>query len=123
MTSSTGLRERKNARTREAIERAALQLALEHGFDRTTVDQIAARAEVSPRTVFVRYATKDAIVFGNAEATAAGFERWLARFQDWLDDDEGDLIDRLLDFVRASAEAATAQSELEQLRRRALLTD
>lgn len=123
MTSPGGLRERKNARTREAIERAALELALEQGFDRTTVDEIAARADVSPRTVFVRYTTKDAIVFGSSEASAAGFEQWLIRFEEWLDDDEGDLIDRLVDFVRRSAEAATAQSELEQLRRRALLAD
>src|SRR4051794_22373309 len=64
MTVSPGLRERKNARTREAIERAALELALEQGYDATTVDEIAARAEVAPRTVYVRYATKDAIVFG-----------------------------------------------------------
>jgi AcrR family transcriptional regulator len=123
MSSTGGLRERKNARTRELIERAALELALEQGFDRTTVDQIAERAEVSPRTVFVRYPTKDAIVFGTPEASETGFARWLGRFEQWLDDDTGDLIDRLVDFVRASTQAATSQSELEQLRRRALLAD
>jgi AcrR family transcriptional regulator len=123
VASNVGLRERKNARTREAIERAALELALEQGFDRTTVDQIAARADVSPRTVFVRYPTKDAIVFGDPEASAAGFERWLAGFEDWLDDADGDLVERLVDYVAARTEAARAQSELEQLRRRALLGD
>src|SRR4051812_7896812 len=123
MTSNVGLRERKSTRTREAIERAALELALEQGFDRTTVDQIAARADVSPRTVFVRYPTKDAIVFGDPEASAAGFERWLAGFEEWLDDADGDLVDRLVDFVGARTEAARELSELEQLRRRALLAD
>src|SRR5256885_217454 len=113
MSSTGGLRERKNARTREAVERAALELALEQGFDRTTVDQIAERADVSPRTVFVRYATKEAIVFGTPEASAAGFERWFGRFEEWLDADEGDLIDRLVDYVRGSTEAAQAQSDLE----------
>jgi AcrR family transcriptional regulator len=123
MSSGVGLRQRKNARTREAIERAALELALEQGFDRTTVDQIAERADVSPRTVFVRYPTKEAIVFGDPEASAAGFRAWLARFEEWLDDSDGDLIDRLVDYVRVSTQAASAQSELEQLRRRALVAD
>jgi len=121
--STGGLRERKNARTREAIERAALELALEQGFDRTTVDEIAQRADVSPRTVFVRYPTKEAIVFGDPEASAAGFRAWLARLEAWLDDADGDLIDRLVDYLRVSMEAASAQSELEQLRRRALVGD
>jgi AcrR family transcriptional regulator len=123
MSSSGGLRERKNARTREAIERAALELALEQGYGRTTVDEIAARADVSPRTVFVRYPTKDAIVFGDPDASAARFEAWLARFEEWMDDAHGDLTDRLVDYVRVSTEAASGQSDLEQLRRRALLGD
>src|SRR3954469_24397623 len=109
MTSNVGLRERKSTRTREAIERAALELALEQGFDRTTVDQIAERADVSPRTVFVRYPTKEAIVFGDPDASAAGFRTWLAHFEEWLDDADGDLIDRLVDYVRVSAQAASAQ--------------
>lgn len=123
MSSGAGLRERKNARTREAIERAALELALEQGFDQTTVDQIAERADVSPRTIFVRYPTKEAIVFGDPEASAAGFRTWLSRFEAWLDDADGDLVDRLVDYVRMSTQAASAQSELEQLRRRALVGD
>jgi AcrR family transcriptional regulator len=123
MSTAGSLRERKSARTREAIERAALELALEQGYDRTTVDEIAARAEVSPRTVFVRYPTKDAIVFGDPQASAAAFERWLARFEEWMDDADGDLTARLVDYVRASTEAASAESDLEQLRRRALLGD
>jgi len=85
--------------------------------------QIAERADVSPRTVFVRYPTKDAIVFGEPEASAAGFQAWLARFEVWIDDANGDLFDRLVDYVRMSTEAASAHSELEQLRRRALLGD
>ena len=37
-----GLRQRKQARTREALIAAGMQLFLEHGFDAVTVDQIAA---------------------------------------------------------------------------------
>jgi AcrR family transcriptional regulator len=123
VTSTPGLRERKNARTREAIERAALELALEQGFDHTTVDEIAARADVAPRTVYVRYPTKDAIVFGAPGASAASFAAWLASFEAWFDRAEGDLLDRLVAYVGVRTLEAGAGSELEQLRRRAILGD
>lgn len=46
----TGLRERKKQATREALRRAALRLALEHGPENVRVDDIADAAGVSPRT-------------------------------------------------------------------------
>ena len=60
----TGLRERKKAETRQAISAAALQLAVEHGPGRVTVDDIAAAAGVSPRTVFNYFATKEEAILG-----------------------------------------------------------
>ena len=59
-----GLRERKSARMGEAIERAAFELALEQGYDHTTVAEIAERADVAPRTIFLRYLTKEGIISG-----------------------------------------------------------
>lgn len=56
-----GLRERKKRRTRATLIDAALGLCDRQGFDRTTVDQIASIAEVSPRTFSRYFATKDAI--------------------------------------------------------------
>lgn len=111
MSTEPGLRERKNARMREAIERAALELALEQGFDETTVDEIAARADVSPRTVFLRYPTKDAIVFSSREDT---------RLQEALASGAGDFVDRVLLFVGS---AAAERDELERLRTRAIVHD
>jgi AcrR family transcriptional regulator len=60
----TGLRERKKAETRQAISAAALQLALDHGPGGVTVDDIAAAADVSPRTVFNYFATKEEAILG-----------------------------------------------------------
>ena len=62
MVQTIGLRERKNARTREAITRAALELTLELGFERATIAQIAERADVSPRTVHQWFRSKEEIL-------------------------------------------------------------
>jgi AcrR family transcriptional regulator len=56
-----GLRERKKQRTRATLIDAAVELCEKQGFERTTVDQIAAVADVSPRTFSRYFATKDAI--------------------------------------------------------------
>jgi AcrR family transcriptional regulator len=58
-----GLRERKKQRTRATLIDAAVELCERQGFERTTVDQIAAIADVSPRTFSRYFATKDAIAF------------------------------------------------------------
>lgn len=56
------LRERKKIKTREAIRAATYALVEEQGYEATTVEQIADRAEVSPSTVFRYFPTKEDIV-------------------------------------------------------------
>ncbi|GGN33129.1 TetR/AcrR family transcriptional regulator [Streptomyces fuscichromogenes] len=57
-----GLRERKKIKTREAIRTAMYALVTEQGYDATTIEQIAERAEVSPSTVYRYFPTKEDIV-------------------------------------------------------------
>ncbi len=56
------LRERKKQKTRWSIQEHALRLFQEQGYDQTTVDQIAAAAEISPSTFFRYYKTKEDVV-------------------------------------------------------------
>ena len=57
-----GLRERKKAKTRAAIQASALALFERQGYPATTVDQIAAMAEVSQSTFFRYFPTKEDVV-------------------------------------------------------------
>ena len=57
-----GLRERKKARTRATIQQHAVRLFLDRGYDATTVEQVAAAAEVAPSTVFRYFPTKEDLV-------------------------------------------------------------
>ncbi|HMA36729.1 MAG TPA: TetR family transcriptional regulator, partial [Chloroflexia bacterium] len=57
-----GLRERKKAKTRAAIQEHALRLFGAQGYAATSVEQIAAAAEVSPSTFFRYFPTKEDVV-------------------------------------------------------------
>lgn len=67
-----GLRERKRQQTRERLSRVAMALFLDRGFEATTLDDIAAAADVSRRSFFHYFASKEDVVFAwQEESTAA----------------------------------------------------
>ena len=59
------LRERKKQATREALHRSAIELTAERGLAGVTIDAIAERADVAPRTVFNYFASKEEAVLGH----------------------------------------------------------
>ena len=60
------LRERKKQKTRESIQREAMRLIALQGYDETTVEQIAAAADISPSTFFNYFPTKEDVVLYDA---------------------------------------------------------
>jgi AcrR family transcriptional regulator len=75
-----GLRERKRQQTRERLTRMAMALFLDRGFEATTLDDIAAAADISRRSFFHYFASKEDVVFAwQEEITAALIDAVAAR--------------------------------------------
>jgi AcrR family transcriptional regulator len=75
MPSDTGpggsLRDRKRDRTRRALVNAAIDLFERHGYDGTTVADIAEAADIGTRTFFSYFASKEELLFPESDARVA----------------------------------------------------
>jgi AcrR family transcriptional regulator len=102
------LRDRRKRRTAEAIVAGALELFEERGFDRTTIDQIAASADISRRTFFRYFADKEELFF-------AEDERLLEVIEDTLDG--APVGEPVLELARRAARALATHSVADPQRR------
>jgi len=79
MTETIGLRERKKLERRRTIEAAAIELFETNGFDATTVEDIAAKADIAPRTFFHYFPTKEDVVLADYAARLERITETLAQ--------------------------------------------
>jgi AcrR family transcriptional regulator len=101
MDDQLGLRDRKRQQTRQALIGAAMRLFGEKGYDETTVAEIAAAADVSTKTFFNHFASKDEVLFphlsGRIDAAVAVIE------QRAPGENVADVLVRALEHMLASA--------------------
>jgi TetR/AcrR family transcriptional regulator, regulator of mycofactocin system len=98
----------------EAIEKVALELFRERGFEETPVEDIAAAAGISRRTFFRYFGSKSDILFGNFDLLLRDLEQWLASVPD--DQPMFDVIaDATMQFNRVHTDGAAAHRERMEL--------
>ena len=124
-----GLRERKKQKTRESIQREAMRLFGQQGYDETTVEQIAAAVEISPSTFFNYFPSKEDVVLYDAydpilasllaerpadEPLSISFRRVLEAMGDIFDRDRDIILARGRLWFEAPALRARLWEELEK---------
>jgi AcrR family transcriptional regulator len=104
------LRERHAERTRDAIVTAAYELFAAKGYAETTIDEIAERADIAPRTFFRYFPTKEAVLFdGSDEKCEAAVAKLRARPADESP------YESLLAVLRSSAAELDNSDKREQM--------
>jgi AcrR family transcriptional regulator len=112
----TGLRERKKERTRHELMRSALDQFAARGFDQVTVEDIASACDVSPRTFFRYFSSKEDVLFTESD-------RSLVRLLDALSHQPPDvpILLALQQSVRALADNYEHQKDDVRLRHEIIL--
>jgi AcrR family transcriptional regulator len=114
LSPSPGLRERKKQKTRDTIIKVAMDLFAERGYEQTTIAEIAEAAEVSPRTIFAYFPSKEDIVFCDFPAIQERLAQALRERPEGAT-----ALDALRDFIAASM----TPDPNEVLRKRILASD
>src|SRR5207248_732119 len=107
MRTQPGLRERKKQRTRETIARAARELFAERGYHATTLPDIAEAADVSTRTIFAYFPSKEDILFSDFPLMKAALAQALAQRPEGTD-----ALETVRDFIVSTHKAE--KSELDE---------
>lgn len=114
---AVGLREQKRLATKRALQIALLRLALDRGYDSVTIEEVAQAAQVSTRTFFNYFASKEdavAIPHGSHELTPEE----VARYEDGVGDPLTDLV-----ALMAGRAAGEEDFELHSLRRELMMRE
>lgn len=111
------LRARKKATTRRAIEQAAVEIAYEQGYEAATVEAIAARADISLRTFFNYFPSKDIAIVGRGPSVVDE-----QRARRLLEDSGTDLLKGIVRVVEECEAKTRPDSDLMRRRRRILRT-
>ena len=111
-----GLRERKRLATRRALQRAVLTLTCDRGIEKVTVEDISRLADVSPRTFFNYFPSKDAALVGDELDLASDeqIEDFVHRGPD------GDILAQLAALLSDSLRNTEGDREIHQLRRQVM---
>jgi AcrR family transcriptional regulator len=107
MNLEPGLRERKKQRTRETIARAAHELFVERGYHATTLPDIAEAADVSTRTIFAYFPSKEDILFSDFPAMVEALGQALASRPEGQD-----ALEAVRDFILSTH--AVEKSDLDE---------
>ncbi|GGF13316.1 TetR/AcrR family transcriptional regulator [Subtercola lobariae] len=112
-----GLRERKRQATSRAIQFAVLELSHEKGLENVTVDDISRRADISPRTFFNYFDSKESAVLGESHLTSLPDEL----VDEFLAAGPGaSVLDGLRDIMLVVSVPDTEDFELHQLRKQVI---
>jgi AcrR family transcriptional regulator len=112
---AVGLRERKKVRTRAQLTDAAIRLFTERGFDATTVEDITEEVEVSPRTFFRYFDSKEDVVVRLFDDTGLELRAMFTAVRaalGWLVRRYTDHADRVLAVKRLAADTPAIRAAL-----------
>lgn len=121
-----GLRQRKKEKTRHQIERTILELSLERGYENVTVEDVCAQCDISKKTFFNYYASKEAALLGQREAAPDGaslgnmLEESLAAARAHPTACRWNYLDVLVTGLQSSFNVTEGREEIVQLRKEVL---
>ncbi|MBB2994316.1 TetR family transcriptional regulator [Paeniglutamicibacter cryotolerans] len=108
-----GLRARKRAATERSIATVALEMALERGYEKVTVDMICETSMVSQRTFFNYFGSTEGVILGKSPAFPS--EELAAEF---IAERGSDVLGDLVRIIATAVSSREPDTSLFQVRRK-----